>query len=104
VALNCAGRSYSRQKALRRAGEDGLGMCAIAAQVVREAHDAIEIGARRVILSPVVTLGTLAFQFAQSFARQILGEDGFLLVGFVARSRRLKIEAQSAVPLIFKLR
>ena len=44
-----------------------------------------------------------AFQLMQRFPRQVFGEDCIFLVGFVARRVGLKVKAESAGSLIFKL-
>ena len=98
---------------LRRASEDGLGMCAVAAQILREADDAIEIGAGRLIVFTMTMTMTIlllllpaalasALQMSHGFAGQILGKDRLFLVGLVARRRGLKVEAESAGSRIFK--
>ena len=82
---------------LRRAGEDSLGMGAIAAQILREADDAIEIGAGRLELVFMVAAALAStFQLAHGFTCQILGKDRLFLVGLVARRGGLKVEAESA--------
>ena len=97
-------------KALRGAGEHSLGVGAVAAEVVRQAHDAVEIGAGRLafvfimIMTMTVTIAVaIALQLAQGFPRQVFGQDRVLLVGFVARGGGLKVETESAGSLIFKL-
>ncbi len=71
---------------LRRAGEYRLGARAVAshavaAQIMRQAHDAVKIGAGRLNL---IFTRAFSFQLAQSFPRQIFGKDRFFLVSFVA--------------------
>jgi hypothetical protein len=97
-------------KALRRAGEHGLGARTVAAKVVRQAHNAVEIGARRhalvfIYIRTRIRIRTrkLALQLALRFPRQILNEDRVFLVGFVARSHGLKVETESARCRIFEL-
>jgi hypothetical protein len=92
-------------EALRGAGEDGLGTRTVAAhavavEIMRQTHDAVEIGAGRLIF--VFSLMP-AFQLAQRFPRQIFSEDGFFFVSFIAGRSGLKVETQSAACLIFKL-
>jgi len=81
---------------LRRASEDRLGMCAIASQVLGQAENPVEIGARGFTLA-------ITLQGAQSFTREVFGDDRFLFVSFVAGRRGLKVETESAGALIFKL-
>jgi len=100
-AAELRGQIVLAPEALRRAGEDGFGVRAIAAKLLREAHDAVEIGAGRLVLA----LAGIAFvfQLAQCIAHQVLGEDCLFLVGLVARGCGLKVVSESAGSLIFKL-
>src|SRR5216684_2013915 len=100
-AAELGGQIVLAPEALRRAGEDGFGVRAVAAEFLREAHDAVEIGAGRFVLA----LAAIAFVFplAQRSAHQVGGEDGVWLVGLVARGWGLKLVSQSVGFRIFNL-
>src|ERR1017187_7770725 len=87
-------------EALRGAGEHRLSARSVAPQLLRQMYDAVEASAGR--LAFIFTI-TLALQLAQGFPGQVFGEDGFFLVGFIARRRGLKVETKSAGSRIFKL-
>src|SRR3984885_5850353 len=99
-AAELRGQVILAPKALRGAGEDRLGMHTVAAQILREAYDALDICAGR--LAPVFfpafvltsALEALAFQLAQRFPCQVFGQDRFFLVRLVAWRGRLKVKAE----------
>src|SRR5271155_1081599 len=104
-------------EALRRAGEHSFGASAFASrataaraattQILRQAHDAVEIGAGRLELIFTIAFATTAalasaLQLAQCFPRQILGQDRLFLVSLIARRSGLEVKAESASCRIFK--
>jgi hypothetical protein len=95
-ATQFRGQVILAPEALRAAGKYCSCVCSVAAQILREAHDAVEISMCRDALA-------LALQAMQGFARQIFGMYRFFLVRLVAGSCGLKVETESASSLIFKL-
>src|SRR5712692_1267930 len=81
---------------LSTAGEDGLGARLISVQVFGQVENAIQV-------SPGAAILAVLLRLAQGVANQFPGQNRFLAVRFVLRSRRLKIEAQRTVFLVARL-
>jgi hypothetical protein len=98
-AAELRGQVVFAPEVLRRVGEYGFGMGAVAAhaeKIMGKLEDAVEIGAGGFALA-------LTLNGTQSFAGQVFGENRFFFVSFVARRRGLKVEAEGAGALIFEL-
>jgi hypothetical protein len=95
-AAELRGEIVLAPKALRGAGEHTFGARSVAAKFLREAHDAVEIGAGGFVLLFIDMNMSAAiasmFQLAQDFSCQVFCEDGFFLVGFVAGRCVLKVK------------
>ena len=99
-AAQVRGQIILAPEASRGAGKHGFGVHTVAAHLLRQADDAVEIGAGRLGL-----LLTLAFvlQLMHRLARQILSKDHFFFVGFIAWRQGLKVKTESAGSFVFKL-
>ena len=80
---------------LRGTGKHSLAMGSIAAQLARQAQDAVHIGAGAIFLA-------LAFQAAQGFARQVFDQNHVFLVRLVARRGGLEIKTDGTRICILK--